>query len=440
MLGRHSCSFAAILATLASLATSQAAPKTCKGGGKIDVEVSYDVSYPIFTYHLSEPKFFSSARIEVWDRPLRLSMTQVPVQMEGQIEWAPKKDPPDTPSELLISIVDPRRSGNVPSVVIGNENGCCTSPSFQNQSFILEEGSGSGSLTIQGTTLSPVNHFLLSEQEPPGIWIAREHLSGVLVDLEHVTVEIPSGYLSRPTVLNLQSMPPDLIHPGEQASPSSSGSITVHIVSKDRPVLTGIDPPEISADAAAAGLTVLLLGSGFTPQSQAVTFLAENAHDLATKTVFVSPNELQVSVDAAYSGVDSDSTRDDRIQFWVRNGDDLHVSDAQELRIVPTAKHPSHAKLFPVITSTSPYPVPLMDFQSPDFLPLTVYGDNFRDDDYIILDNGDRQWVNLKTEFISSHELHVRIPRELWKDHRLSYRLVTQTALGTCSVERWEDE
>jgi hypothetical protein len=336
--------------------------------------------------------------------------------------------------------------GNPEKVFIGDAtNGGGPGSSFPNQSFVLEEGAGSAVLTVEGKNLNPVNHLLLSEQQTSGIWIARENLSGALVDLQHATVEIPSDYFSQPTVLNLQSMPPGVITPGEQTAPPPpppwTGSITVHVMSKDRPVLSSIDPTEVSGNGLTDGVTARLLGSGFGPESRALVDLDGDVPDFATKTVFISPNELDVTVDGTYLATSSGSTSVDRFQFRVRNGDDLHVSDIQELRILPTAKHPSHGEIGPVVSSTSPYPVPLMDFQSPDFLPLEVYGKNFREDDYLVLStDDDGSDVKLKTEYVSPQELRALIPRELWKDHRLSYRLVTQTVAGTCSTELWEDE
>lgn len=422
---RWCCSlvFVTILVTVASLRASQVAQKTCKGGSKIALEISYDGSSAIFTYHLSEPKSFSAARVEVWDRPLRLSMIPVPVRKEGEIEWAPKKDPSDTPSELLIAVVDPTAIGRtISEVLIGmTRDAGGPSPSFPKQSFTLEEGGGSSDLTIQGTILGPTTEFSLREQEAPGTWIQRESLTGTLTDLQHTRVQIPSGYLSRPTILEL-------------------GSMTVRVLSKDRPVLTGIDPTELSADSMADSAIIRLFGSGFDRESRALTAFEDDLPDFATKTLYISPTELQVKVDPSYLGLDSGSRSADRIQFRVRNGDDLHVSDPQELRVLPTADHPFRSKSVPVITSTSPYPVPLMDSRSPDFLAVTVYGDNFRKDEYVVLNNGDVRGTKLKMEYVSPQELHVLIPRELWKDHRMSYRLITQTAAGTCSTELWEEE
>ena len=422
---RSIASFTFALLALAPSAPTQVAQHTCRGGGKIALDVDYGYSFATFSYQLSDPKLFSAAWLEVWDRPQRLSRKQVPVQKQGKLTWRPKDDPPETPSELLIAVVDPSRSSDLSEVLIAgireDREGSPT-PSFPSQSFVLEEGGASADLTIQGAILSPVTHLSLSEKEASGIWIAREDLSGTLADLQHMMVQIPPGYLSRPTVLKLGS------------------SVTVYVMSKDRPVLSSIDPTAMSADSAAAGINVRLLGSGFGPESRVVTVFADNIHDLSTKTIFVSSSELQVSVDPAYSGVSSDSTRTEGIQFWVSNGDDLHVSDPQELRILPTEKHPLRSRPVPSIISTSPYPVPLMDSGSPAFLPLTVYGDNFREDQYVILRNDEVAGVRLKTEYVSPQELHVLLPREFWQHHRYSYRLVAQTSKGVCATELWEDD
>jgi hypothetical protein len=48
--------------------------------------------------------------------------------------------------------------------------------------------------------------------------------------------------------------------------------------------------------------------------------------------------------------------------------------------------------------------------------------------------------VQLKTEFISDTRLRAWLPRELWRKHQLSYRLLLQTAAGVCSKEVFDDE
>lgn len=91
------------------------------------------------------------------------------------------------------------------------------------------------------------------------------------------------------------------------------------------------------------------------------------------------------------------------------------------------------------ITSVSPYPVPLMESDDPPTMELKVFGENLREDQQVLLNNGETI-VTLKGNYISSQEIRVQIPRELWQRHRLSEKLVARTATGLCSSQVWESE
>jgi hypothetical protein len=80
-----------------------------------------------------------------------------------------------------------------------------------------------------------------------------------------------------------------------------------------------------------------------------------------------------------------------------------------------------------------------MHAEDPVFMELKVYGDNLRKDQHVVLSNGDVV-AQLNTEYVSPHELHVQLPRDLWRYHRLSYVLVATTPDGPCSAEIWDDE
>jgi hypothetical protein len=134
------------------------------------------------------------------------------------------------------------------------------------------------------------------------------------------------------------------------------------------------------------------------------------------------------------------STLDADFQLWVRNGDDQHVSDPQTLTLLPSPEFPLTGAKRPSITSVSPYPVPLMDQRCSTGIFLNVYGENFKYGDTVIAENGETLGNGqLRTEFISPQQLNVWLPREMWRSHRLSFKLVTQTSSGTCAVEAWQD-
>jgi hypothetical protein len=81
----------------------------------------------------------------------------------------------------------------------------------------------------------------------------------------------------------------------------------------------------------------------------------------------------------------------------------------------------------------------MMDFQSSQFLALEISGDNFRPNDVVAFDNKVSDRTRLKTQYVSSHHLRAWLPRELWRKHRVSFRLIVQTSAGFCAAEAFAD-
>ena len=179
------------------------------------LKVAFDDSYSFATvaYQLSDLKNFSTAQIEVWDRPTLLFRTQVPVRAKGQIVWTPKEEPADTPLALWIRVDDPKlkSDGSDFTAMVGttgpDEGGSV--PELFRQSVVLEEGTESPTVTLAGKNLGEHNtHIRVLEEESPQVWIVREYLPAVLADLEHSRVQVPSLYLLKPTVLMLEAVRP----------------------------------------------------------------------------------------------------------------------------------------------------------------------------------------------------------------------------------------
>ena len=116
----------------------------------------------------------------------------------------------------------------------------------------------------------------------------------------------------------------------------------------------------------------------------------------------------------------------------------LQFSAPAELRVLPSAKF-KRRSLPAAIRALTPYPVPMMDFRSPQFLILEVSGDNFRPNDVVAFDNKLSGWTRLKTQYISPHRLRAWLPRDSWRKHRLSFRLIVQTSAGLCAAEAFAD-
>ena len=441
--------FLAIL-LMALQASSQTAKRDCRGVGTIALNVAFDDSYSSATvvYQLSDTKKFSTAQIEVWDRPKLLFRTQVPIKTRGQIVWTPKEEPADTPLALWIRVDDPNlpRDTNDSGAMIGTTGRVETGvvPELVHQTIVLEEGAESPVVTSKAKNLGEHNtRMLLMEQESPQVWIAREYLPVSMADLEHVSVQIPSLYLLKPTVLQLEAVRvgDDSVRPVGSQVGGGFGFITIYVMDKSRPVFSTVEPSVVSANDQ-AGVTVRIMGSGFTAESQVLTsFQVGIGHDTSDlKPILISSHELQVTI-PSYLLRTASSSPDEAFRLWVRNGDDQHVSDPQTFTLLPTPEFPLAGSKRPAITSVSPYPVPLMDYRSPaaDLL-LTIIGENFKDGDTVIAKNGELNGNgNLRTEFISPQQLNAWLPREMWRSHRLSFRLVTRSQSGSCAAEAWQD-
>ena len=71
---------------------------------------------------------------------------------------------------------------------------------------------------------------------------------------------------------------------------------------------------------------------------------------------------------------------------------------------------------------------------------VTVIGSNFRPNDSIVASADQSEKTKLPTQFISPTELRVSLPRQLWREHRISYRFVIVTPQGERASELYEDE
>ena len=366
----------------------------------------------------------------------------------GQILWVPEDEPAQTPSALDMSVRSPETPNLTEDsrVLIASrgpvEGGPI--PELEPETLILEEGSDSTYLTLKAKDVNEHNTLiLLMEHEGGETWIAREYLPGVLVDLQHIRVQIPSGYLAKPGILQLEAtrVGNEVGRPVGSEVGGGASFATIYVMSKDRPSFSAIDPDEVSADDLKDGVTVRILGSGFTAESEVLTsFQVHVGHERdALKPFSITPHEMQVKIPSSL--FEGTSLPGNQALLWVRNGDDQHVSDPQGLRLLSSLESPVAGAKVPLIASTFPYPVPLMDSQSPAFTLLKIYGENFTKGDSVFAKNDDsNRNEKLKTEFISSQELQAWLPRGLWRHHRVSFRLIGLTSKGTCAVESWENE
>ncbi len=262
----------------------------------------------------------------------------VKVQAQGELIWGGLLQVPDTPSNLQLAIFDPQlplicgddcsKKGETVSIILAGTapDEDPPFPSLTWGSSRFGEGDEGIEPVLEGHLLGSQTTVLLQEQDGGGLWLAREYLPIDLVDLNHLRVEVPAGYLSRPTVLGLTAeRSGSKTPPGNEVGPPPE---TLYITSKDSPVFSSVEPSEVSADEADKGtVTVRLHGRGFKPSSR-VTLSLENARDLdqgGLKPEFISANELRIDLPSQYFMVDHKWSVVRPVRLWVANDDVLHI-------------------------------------------------------------------------------------------------------------------
>jgi hypothetical protein len=222
----------------------------------------------------------------------------------------------------------------------------------------------------------------------------------------------------------------------------------LYVANAASPVLRSLEPGQLSADAAdRSEAKVVLHGGGFTRAS--VVLLGPDPFEvdplrnppLVIASKYVSPEALEIHVPASqlrFSGLAY--SKPGPIRIWVRNpGNGFQISESRDIQILPTAKLPPPPPRG-LILEISPSPLPVMTATGPTAEEVTVVGSNFRPNDSIIASAGQGERTKLPTQFISPTELRVSLPRELWRQHRVSYRFVIVTAQGERASELYEDE
>jgi hypothetical protein len=454
-------SYVIILVTLVTLAApAQEATEVCSDGRTIKIASRWDqltttmaesdaAAQPL-RYSISTTQGVRGAWIEVWDRPKRLSRQAVPVQREGETSCAGCQEAEQTPQELYISIFDPEvvlicidycpgppASGEYVSQVLAGKQPVEDSDESVEPAYLLGwpeltgspvrivEGTESTNVVLSGENLisSSRVYLLIAEDASPKSKASRDYLYSRTIDLRHVEVTMPSDLTDKPGVFTAYARDS---WEGNQADESLTGQKII-VASRDSPVVDSVEPHALSCCSSDA--TLVVRGSGFTQHSE-VQFGDDIS--LGEEVTFVSPSELHVTIPAdELSDASGRYAKATPVMLSVTN-DAFHFSAPIAVGVAASAKF-KRQPLTAVINAITPYPVPMMDYHSPRFLILEIKSDNFRPDDVVFYGNGDR--TRLRTEYLSSHHLRAWLPRELWRKHLLSFRLVVETPTGFCAAE-----
>ena len=456
-------SYVIIVVLAAATAPAQEATEVCSDGRTIKIASQWDeltttmpesdaAARPL-RYFMSTTQGVQSAWMEVWDRPKRLSRTAVPIQREGEARCAGCEDAEQTPEELYISIFDPQvvslcidycpgppAPGEYVSQLLAGKKPVEDSDDSVEPAYLLEnpelngpsirvvEGTESTTVVLSGEYLisSSRVYFMIGENASPESKASRNYLYSRTVDLRHVEVTMPSDLADKPGLFTAYARDS---WEGRPVVGAGTGQKII-VASKDSPVVDSVEPHALSCCRSDASLVIR--GSGFTQHSQ-VQFGDDIS--LGEEVTFVSPSELHVTIPGdRLTDSSGQYARATPVMLSVTN-DPRHFSAPVAVEVLPSAKF-KRQPLTAVINAITPYPVPMMDYRSPRFLILEIIGDNFRPDDVVAYGNGDR--TRLKTQYVSPHHLRAWLPRELWRKHLLSFRLVVETPAGLCAAEAFE--
>jgi hypothetical protein len=452
-----------LVAFTAATARAQEATQVCSDGRTINIAAQWDqltttvpasdaAAQPLH-YSISMTEGVRSAWIEVWDRPKRLSHQAVPIQREGEAGCIGCDDAEQTPEELYISIFDaevvllcidycsgPPAHGEYVSQVLAGKKPFEDADESVEPAYLLEdpvlngppirvvEGTEGTSVVLSGENLisSSRVYFMIGEDASPESKTSRNYLYSRTIDMRHVEVTMPSDLADKPGLFTAYAKDSWERRPASEATTGQK----IIVVGKDSPVVDSVEPHVMTCCSSDASLVVR--GSGFTQHSE-VQFGDDIS--LREEVTFVSPTELHVMIPAdRLTDSSGQYARATPVMLSVTNAP-LHFSAPTAVDVLPSAKF-KRQPLTAVINAIAPYPVPMMDYHSSRFLILEIKGDNFRPNDVVAYGNGDH--TRLKTQYVSSHHLRAWLPRELWRKHLLSFRLVVETPSGFCAAEALE--
>jgi hypothetical protein len=419
-----------------------------------------------FVYSVAHPESVREAWIEILDRPMLLGKKSVPVQASGMLDWEWDRSPlnfyEQPEDNLELSIWDPngetivcdsrgvmtaQPGGLVSSTTVG-ARGRLAPYSRLNPSFVrAAQGGEAITFEVTGEDLGPGTKFQV--QAPRGGRCYNRSMLAEVLDFAHARVTLAAACLMRPGILLVST-------DGDEERAAS-----VHVASRTSPVLLRVSPSNIPENMRQDQLTLVLRGSGFTEESTVYAGYNPGAWDYSTdqlllETEYISPTELRVRVNTSQAEDDTVSAKvfsGDSLRIWVKGKEEkFQLSKPYDVTLRPVLTHgisfpPEGLMLRPLrpktatVTSVSPFPIKLMNERSPRELTVTIHGENFLPEDKVRFSFGgqttnDRE---VRSEYVSATLLRAWIPRQLWRNHQVSYRLVVETKSGQRYVQQVDD-
>jgi hypothetical protein len=266
----------------------------------------------------------------------------------------------------------------------------------------------------------------------------QQNLHSHVLDSAHARMTLDADCLRKPGILKITT-----------SNDTEDGAI-VHVASNASPRLDSVSPSSLPDDLRQDQMRLVLRGRGFTKDSAALAGYDPDLNDfqkvqLWLETEYVSSTELRVQVDGTQAQADTVAQPPgEELRVWVKgNEEKFELSRPFDVKLRPTGRALPEGRLSEadfrrwkpktaIVTSVSPFPIPLMNELSPKELEVTIRGENFSAEDKVHFSFGnsadnDRE---VRSEYISPTTMRAWLPRQFWRKHAVSYRLVVETKDG----------
>jgi hypothetical protein len=443
----------AIAICLMASAVSFAQETQPRSVGKLQLAVSDDEQH--FSYSIPHPERVRNAWIEVWDRPVRLDRKTVAIQASGTLAWewdrAALNGYEDPDDNLEVSIWDPNgetitcdvntvmRSepgGIVSSATVGGRQQFTPAPALGRSWIRASQGSGPITFDVVGMDLGPGTKFRIDTSR--GGRCGLQSLHARVMDLAHARITLDAECLRKPGILKITTL-----------NDTEHGA-AVHVASSASPHLNSVTPSSLPDDLRQDQMKLILRGRGFTKESAAFAGYDPDINDfqrvqLWLETEYISSTELRVQVDGTQAQQDTVAQPPgEKLRVWVKGNEErFELSRPFDVTLRPTGRPLPEGRLSEadfrrwkaktaIVTSVSPLPIRLMNERSPKELEVTIRGENFSPQDkvHFAFGNSADNDKEVRSEYISPTMLRAWLPRQFWRKHAVSYRLVVETTDG----------
>lgn len=397
-----------------------------------------------FQYSMTHPELVRRAWIEVIDLPVLVDKKAVEVQPYGELDWEWNWSSlygwENDEDQLSLAVWDPdgeslfcdglairaEPGGEVSRMTVGGRTSFDPEPKLNTSLVRVAQDSPDFTFDVTGSDLVSSATFHIYSDTAAQCKDSSVHAE--VLDLSHARLTIGSECLRKPGIL--------FISTDAQPKTYEWDNVWIHIASKDSPELRFVSPSQERLDEPRTQVAFVLRGKRFTRKSEVYggylpTGGTPASPQLVFDTEYVSPTELRATVDASYGNEPLvESMGENRtgvpgsnaLRIWVK-GDDEKFELSQPRDVLVPFRTPA------VITTVAPYPIKLMHDRSPAELKVTIHRENFIPENRVIIHSGSQQ-ITLRTEFVSPTSVRAWLPRQLWRQHRIVYRLVTETAAG----------